>query len=202
MSDRKARSAHEAQRILRELKDNAAAFPPTSVPPSTVRPTRAPRAVSVAEPVPSATPPAPTSPSPADDPASQAGYVPVAVAPERGNTRPVVPVDGRLHMRVTQATLDALDAVIGAWKADHPERRDLERATLVRIGLAMVLADIREHGEDGAVGEAVAAALDPAIRHTATAMPPLERWITPPARSESPAERRILDATAADGESG
>ncbi len=116
-------------------------------------------------------------------PAERAAYVPVAVAPERGNTRPAVPVDGRLHMRVAQATLDALDALVADWKDDHPGRRDLERATLVRIGLAMVLADVREHGDQGAVGEAVAAALDPAVRHTANPMPPLERWITPPARS-------------------
>lgn len=116
-------------------------------------------------------------------PAEAAGYVPVAVAPERGNTRPVVPVDGRLHMRVAQATLDALDALVADWKDDNPGRRDLERATLVRIGLALVLADVREHGDQGAVGEAVAAALDPAVRHTANPMPPLERWITPPARS-------------------
>ncbi len=118
------------------------------------------------------------------DPAAYAGYVPVAVAPERGNTRPVVPVDGRLHMRVAQSTLDALDGLVAEWKRDQPERRDLERATLVRIGLAMVLADVREHGDQGAVGEAVTAALDPAVRHTAGPMPPLERWITSPARSE------------------
>ena len=117
------------------------------------------------------------------DPASSAGYVPVAVAPERGNTRPTVPVDGRLHLRGAQPTLDALDAVVAEWKSDNPERRDLERATLVRIGLAMVLADIREHGEEGAVGEAITAALDPAVRHMAVPMPPLERWITPPASS-------------------
>lgn len=117
-------------------------------------------------------------------PAAQAGYVPVAVAPERGNTRPAVPVDGRLHMRVAQSTLDALDSLVAEWKMDHPERRDLERATLVRIGLAMVLADTREHGDRGAVGEAVSAALDPAVRHTAGPMPALERWIRSPGRSE------------------
>lgn len=117
-------------------------------------------------------------------PATEAGYVPVAVAPERGNTRPAVPVDGRLHMRVAQSTLDALDSLVAEWKADHPERRDLERATLVRIGLAMVLADTREHGDRGAVGEAVSAALDPAVRHTAGPMPALERWIRSPGRSE------------------
>ncbi len=120
------------------------------------------------------------APAPAD-PATDAGYVPVAVAPERGNTRPVVPVDGRLHMRVAQSTLDAVDALVRDWKADRPDLRDLERATLVRIGLAMVLADVRAHGRDGAVGEAVAAALDPRVRHTATPMPDLGRWVSRPA---------------------
>ncbi len=109
------------------------------------------------------------------------GYVPVAVAPERGNTRPVVPVDGRLHMRVARATLDELDGVVSGWKKRHAAAlRDLERATLVRIGLAMVLADVAQNGEKGAVGEAVRAALDPAVRHTAVAMPDLSRWMTTP----------------------
>lgn len=109
-----------------------------------------------------------------------AGYVPVAVAPERGNTRPVVPVDGRLHMRVARSTLVALDEVVSRWRVDDPVAlRDLERATLVRVGLAMALADIAAHGRHGAVGEAVAAALDPAVRHTDLPLPSLERWLRP-----------------------
>jgi len=133
-------------------------------------------------PAPQATEPAPTVVArAADDPATAAGYVPVAVAPERGNTRPVVPVDGRLHMRVAQPTLTAIDDVLREWKTDRPELRDLERATLVRIGLAMVLADVRMHGRDGAVGEAVAAALDSEVRHTDTPMPDLGRWLSRPA---------------------
>lgn len=106
------------------------------------------------------------------------GYVPVAVAPERGNTRPVVPVDGRLHMRVASRTLADIDDVVRGWKESDPAGlRDLERATLVRIGLAMVLADIAQSGQRGAVGEAVRTALDPAVRHTAQPMPALSRWI-------------------------
>ncbi len=106
------------------------------------------------------------------------GYVPVAVAPERGNTRPVVPVDGRLHMRVATQTLTDVDAVVRAWKDAEPAAlRDLERATLVRIGLAMVLADVDQNGSDGAVGEAVRAALDPRVRHTDQPMPALSRWL-------------------------
>ena len=106
------------------------------------------------------------------------GYVPVAVAPERGNTRPVVPVDGRLHMRVATQTLTDVDDVVRSWKNAEPVAlRDLERATLVRIGLAMVLADIEQNGTDGAVGEAVRAALDPRVRHTDQPMPALSRWL-------------------------
>ena len=107
-----------------------------------------------------------------------AGYVPVAVAPERGNTRPVVPVDGRIHMRMAQPTVDALDAVVARWKAEDPTRlRDLERATLVRIAVAMLLTDIAQNSTGGAVGEAVRRALDPAVRHTDTVMPDLTRWL-------------------------
>lgn len=114
-----------------------------------------------------------------------AGYVPVAVAPERGNTRPVVPVDGRIHMRMAQATIDALDEVAGAWRADDPVAlRDLERATLVRVGIAMLLADVAQNGQGGAVGEAIRAALDPAVRHTDEPLPPLTRWLR---RAPSPA---------------
>ncbi len=106
------------------------------------------------------------------------GYVPVAVAPERGNTRPALAVDGRLHMRVARPTLTKVDAVVRAWKdADPLTLRDLERATLVRVGLGMVLADIAQNGADGAVGEAVRAALDPAVRHTTSPMPALARWL-------------------------
>jgi len=112
-----------------------------------------------------------------------AGYVPVAVAPERGNTRPVVPVDGRLHMRMARPTLAALDAVAAAWREEDPDGlRDLERATLVRVAIAMALTDVRLNGADGAVGEAVRAALDPAVRHTDAPLPDLERWLRP--RSE------------------
>jgi len=123
---------------------------------------------------------APNEARPAGAPA---GYVPVAVAPERGNTRPVVPVDGRLHMRMARPTLAALDAVASAWRAEDPDGlRDLERATLVRVAIAMALTDVRLNGADGAVGEAVRAALDPAVRHTDAPLPDLERWLRP--RSE------------------
>lgn len=116
--------------------------------------------------------------APATARAARGAYVPVAVAPERGNTRPVVPVDGRLHMRVAKETLTDIDAIVRSWKDRAPqELRDLERATLVRIGLAMVLADITQSGDRGAVGEAVRAALDPQVRHTAVPMPDLARWI-------------------------
>jgi hypothetical protein len=114
------------------------------------------------------------------DPSAPPGYVPVAVAPERGNTRPVVPVDGRIHMRMAQATVDALDELAAAWRADEPVAlRDLERATLVRVGIAMLLTDVTQNGSDGAVGEAIRAALDPAVRHTAQPMPSLSRWLRP-----------------------
>ncbi len=107
------------------------------------------------------------------------GYVPVAVAPERGNTRPVVPVDGRVHMRMAQATIDALDEVVASWKANDPiGLRDLERATVIRIAVAMALTDIALNDAHGAVGEAVRAALDPAVRHTDRPLPPLAKWIT------------------------
>ena len=125
-------------------------------------------------------PPRPVTPlSQPERHGSPPGYVPVAVAPERGNTRPVVPVDGRIHMRMAQATVDALDGVVTAWKANDPSGlRDLERATLIRIAVAMALTDIERHGTRGAVGEAVRAALDPAVRHTDRPMPSLARWFT------------------------
>jgi hypothetical protein len=108
------------------------------------------------------------------------GYVPVAVAPERGNTRPVVPVDGRIHMRMAQATVDALDELAAAWRANEPVAlRDLERATLVRVGIAMLLTDVAQNGIDGAVGEAIRTALDPGVRHTDQPMPSLTRWLRP-----------------------
>ena len=107
-----------------------------------------------------------------------AGYVPVAVAPERGNTRPVVPVDGRIHMRMAQATIDAVDEIVTAWRGDDPVAlRDLERATMVRIGIALLLADVTQNGKRGAVGEAVRAALDPSVRHTDRPLPALTRWL-------------------------
>ena len=114
------------------------------------------------------------------DLAAPPGYVPVAVAPERGNTRPVVPVDGRIHMRMAQATIDALDGLAAAWRADEPVAlRDLERATLVRVGIALLLADVAQSGIDGAVGEAIRAALDPTVRHTDQPLPSLTRWLRP-----------------------
>jgi hypothetical protein len=154
---------------LAQLAAEAARFAatPAPVPPAT-RASAAPPARPVA---------VLTRPSPADD-ASPAGYVPVAVAPERGNTRPVVPVDGRIHMRMARATIDALDEIALAWRADDPVGlRDLERATLVRVGVAMLLADVGQNGAAGAVGEAIRAALDPAIRHTDEPLPRLTRWL-------------------------
>jgi hypothetical protein len=116
------------------------------------------------------------------------GYVPVAVAPERGNTRPVVPVDGRIHMRMAQATIDAVDAVAAAWRTDEPVAlRDLERATLIRVGVAMALADVAQNGQRGAVGEAIRAALDPAVRHTDQPLPDLTRWLRPAPAAATPA---------------
>ena len=128
-----------------------------------------------------------------------AGYVPVAVAPERGNTRPVVPVDGRIHMRMAQATIAALDEVVTSWRDGDPVAlRDLERATMVRVGIALLLADITQNGDRGAVGEAVRAALDPAVRHTDQPMPSLSRWLrsTPaqPTTVEGPTADRDADA--------
>lgn len=124
-----------------------------------------------------------------------AGYVPVAVAPERGNTRPVVPVDGRLHMRMAQSTVDALDEIVALWKSRDPAGlRDLERATLVRIGVAMLLADVAQNKTGGAVGEAVRRALDPVVRHTDSPMPDLSRWVRNfPLEEQGPAEgsRRV-----------
>ncbi len=109
---------------------------------------------------------------------SARGYVPVAVAPERGNTRPVVPVGGRLHMRMAQETLDGLDHVVAEWRSHDPVGlRDLERATLVRIGIAMLLTDVAANGWAGASAEAVRHALNPAVRHTDTPMPDLTRWL-------------------------
>jgi hypothetical protein len=106
------------------------------------------------------------------------GYVPNAVAPERGNTRPAVPVDGRLHLRVAPATVEALDQAVQVLRGTDPVGlRDLERATLVRIGAAIVLADLDANGSDGLVGEAVRAALDPALRHLAVPMPDPARWL-------------------------
>lgn len=126
---------------------------------------------------------------------SPAGYVPVAVAPERGNTRPVVPVDGRLHMRMAQPTVDALDVVVRDWRAREPVAwRDLERATLVRVGVALVLADVAAHGTAGAVGEAIRAALDPAVRHTDLPLPDLTRWLRESPAGDGP--RRAMDQPA------
>ena len=105
-----------------------------------------------------------------------AGYVACAVAPERGNTRPIVPVDARLHLRIAPATVAALDAAVQTLRDEAPGLRDLERATLVRIGAGLVLADLRANGNGGAVGEAVRAALDPSHRHLAEPLPDLKRW--------------------------
>lgn len=120
-----------------------------------------------------------------------AGYVPVAVAPERGNTRPLVPVDGRLHMRMAKPTVAALDEIVAGWRAHDPSAlRDLERATLVRVAVAMLLSDVAQNGLAGATAEAVRAALDPSVRHTDTAMPDLNRWIraSPQERSSTSAD--------------
>lgn len=151
---------------LQKLAAEAARFaaPPT---PESVAPLARP-----ARPVPV------TSRSPRTHASAPPGYVPVAVAPERGNTRPVVPVDGRIHMRMAQATIDAVDDIVAAWRADDPVAlRDLERATLIRVGIAMLLTDVAQNGDAGAVGEAARAALDPAVRHTDEPMPPLTRWL-------------------------
>ena len=107
-----------------------------------------------------------------------AAYVPNAVAPERGNTRPLVPVDGRLHLRAAPAMIEALDDAVAALRRTNPKGlRDLERATLVRIGAAVVLADVNAHGANGLIGEAVRAALDPAQRHLDVPMPDPIRWL-------------------------
>ena len=136
-------------------------------------------------------------PAPTAEASGPAGYVPVAVAPERGNTRPVVPVDGRIHMRMAQATIDAVDEVVSVWRAEDPVGlRDLERATLVRVAIAMLLTDISRNGTQGAVGEAIRAALDPAVRHTDRPLPSLSRWLrTAPAQPMS-ASAPIADPTA------
>jgi hypothetical protein len=129
---------------------------------------------------------------------SPPGYVPVAVAPERGNTRPVVPVDGRIHMRMAQATVDALDEVVLSWRASDPSGlRDLERATLIRVGIALALTDIAERGRDGAVGEAIRAALDPATRHTDRPMPDLLRWLRATPTSTGSADPSVAARPAA-----
>jgi len=168
--------SHSRSGALAELAQEAARFaaaPADAARPAPARPSPAPVRVIAPDPAP---PPA-TSP---DERSSPPGYVPVAVAPERGNTRPLVPVDGRLHMRMARPMLAALDAVAAAWREEHPTTlRDLERATLVRVGVALALADIRLNGAHGAVGEAVRAALDPAVRHTDTPLPDLERWLRP-----------------------
>jgi hypothetical protein len=43
----------------------------------------------------------------------------------------------------------------------------------------MLLADVAQSGDRGAVGEAVRAALNPAVRHTDQPLPSLSRWIRP-----------------------
>lgn len=90
----------------------------------------------------------------------------------------MVPVNARLHLRIAPATVAALDAAVQALRARGPAGlRDLERATLVRIGAALVLADLEANGDHGAVAEAVRAALDPAQRHLAEPLPDLRRWL-------------------------
>lgn len=168
---------------LAELAAEAARFaepPPetTTDPAQRTAPAQAPR---TAPPAPSRAPRrsrATTSVRPAAAGEPLPGYMPNAVAPERGNTRPAVPVDGRLHLRAAPAAVDGLDEVITTWRARDPRGlRDLERATLIRIGIGIVLADVAAHGENGMVGEAVRAALDPAQRHLAVAMPDPRRWL-------------------------
>ena len=182
-----SRPSHSRTGALAELAQEAARFAaaPAAADRAAPAPARprlpAPVRVIAPEPVP---PPA----APADEPSgAPPGYVPVAVAPERGNTRPLVPVDGRLHMRMARPTLAALDAVAAAWRDDDPVGlRDLERATLVRVGVALALADIGLNGAHGAVGEAVRSALDPAVRHTDTPLPDLGRWLRPRAELRPP----------------
>lgn len=141
---------------------------------------------------------APRPVQPARTSSAPPGYVPVAVAPERGNTRPVVPVDGRIHMRIAQATVDALDDAVRAWRASDPSGlRDLERATLIRVGIALALTDIAQHGRGGAVGEAIRAALDPVARHTDRPMPDLVRWLRASPQSEDGAARTVAGRPAA-----
>lgn len=159
-----AKLAAEAARFERATPD-----PEQSAGPGIARP---PARVLAAAPSPADTP------SMATDDAVGDGYVPVAIAPERGNTRPALAVDGRLHMRVARPTLAQIDAIVRAWKdADPVALRDLERATIVRVGLGLVLADVAQNGASGAVGEAVRTALDPAVRHTTSEMPRLSRWL-------------------------
>ena len=169
-----AKLAAEAARFA------AGAGRPEPVPPPAAQTPPAPRAVAV---------PA-TSPEASSPAAGPPGYVPVAVAPERGNTRPVVPVDGRIHMRMAQATIDALDEAVAALRATDPARlRDLERATIIRVAVALALTDVAERGARGAVGEAVRAALDPSVRHTDQALPTLTRWLRAAPVSAVDAER-------------
>jgi hypothetical protein len=177
---------------LAELAAEAARFAATGPEPLPGRP-------SVDASVPRATPRGKRTPRNAESEATTggrdariAGYVPNAVAPERGNTRPLVPVDGRLHLRAAPATIEALDRVVGELrKADPAGLRDLERATLVRIGAAVVLADVAVNGAKGLVGEAVRAALDPAQRHLDVPMPDPVRWLrSEPVAGPSEALRR------------
>ena len=81
-------------------------------------------------------------------------------------------------MRMARPTVAALDEIVAGWRAHDPTGlRDLERATLVRVAVAMLLSDVAQNGLAGATAEAIRAALDPSVRHTDTAMPDLTRWI-------------------------
>lgn len=159
---------------LAKLAAEAARFAPTDTPP---RPAGEPLVVARQRFRPHSRPGLAAVDSTARD-GAPAGYLPVAVAPERGNTRPLVPVDGRLHMRIAKPTIDALDEVVTSWRTHDPVGlRDLERATLVRVAIAMLLSDVALNGRKGAAGEAVRAALDPASRHTDKPLPQLSRWL-------------------------
>lgn len=165
---------------LAELAAEAARFAARQEPAPAPEPAVAPPIVDAPTPARARAPRRPRQAVPAAAPTGKTlpGYVPNAVAPERGNTRPAVPVDGRLHLRAAPATVDGLDDIVRAWRSRHPrELRDLERATLVRIGIGIVLADVAAHGDRGLVGEAVRAALDPAQRHLAVPMPDPIRWL-------------------------
>jgi hypothetical protein len=68
---------------------------------------------------------------------------------------------------------------------------------LIRVGIALALTDIAEHGRGGAVGEAIRSALDPATRHTDRPMPDLLRWLRASPTSASSADPSVAARPAA-----